>query len=384
MEYVISSEKRPIKMWTWDLEGDGLQQAMNTANLPFTFRHVAMMPDAHMGYGVPIGTVFASTGPVVVGAVGLDIACGMGAVKTSLTDLDLPTLKTLMGLIRRDIPVGFNKHKNRQDMPYELTEGGGLITNSRLVQSSYQLGTLGGGNHFIEIQKGSDGFIWIMVHSGSRNVGKRVADHYDKLAREMNQRCYSSVPDAWKLAFLPRGTEEYEDYLSEMDYCVQFAFHNRLRMMEVIKGHMHDLTGCDFGELINIAHNFAAMEHHFGKNVLVHRKGATRAYKGELGIVPGSQGSKSYIVSGLGNKDSFMSCSHGAGRKMGRNAAKIALDLDAEVKMLEDQGILHSIRGIDNLDEAAGAYKDISVVMENQSDLVEIVVELSPLAVVKG
>ena len=384
MEKVIGTENRPIKMWLNEIEEGALQQARNVANLPFVFKHVALMPDAHVGYGVPIGCILASEGPVVPFAIGSDVACGMGAVKTSLTEIDLSTLKTLMGLIRRDIPVGFNKHKNRQDMPHELTEGGGLITKSRRVESSYQLGTLGSGNHFIEIQRGSDGYIWIMVHSGSRNLGKQVADHYDKLAKELNEKWFSSVPKEWKLAFLPRDTEEFDAYLAEMNYCVDFAFYNRQRMMDVIKGHLHDLTGCDFGELINIAHNYAAMENHFGKNVLVHRKGATRARKDELGIVPGSQGTQSYIVRGRGNKDSFMSCSHGAGRKMGRRAAKENLDLDAEVKFLEDQGILHSVRGLGQLDEAPGAYKDIDVVMANQEDLVEIVVELSPLAVVKG
>jgi tRNA-splicing ligase RtcB len=385
MKRVIGTEKHPIKLWTDDLGEKEMAQARNVANLPFLFKHFSLMPDGHMGYGAMIGSVFATTGPVIPGAVGSDVSCGMGAVRTSLTHVDTPTLKKLLGLMRRDIPVGFAKRKQRIHLPFELSQGAGLVTSSELVNSSYQLGTLGSGNHFEQISIGSDGYIWLMVHSGSRHTGKLVCDHYDALARDLNQKYFSSVPDKWKLAFLPYDSEEHHQYMAEMNWCMEYAFHNRRVMLDIIKEHLFDLVGgCDFDDTINIAHNFAALEHHFGRNVLVHRKGATRAYEGELGIVPGSQGTPSYIVRGKGEVQSFKSCSHGAGRTMGRRAAKENLDLATEIKILEDQGILHSIRGKAQLDEATSAYKDISVVMENQVDLVDIVVELSPLAVVKG
>ena len=386
MNKVIGTEKHPIKIWAAnELSEDEMTQARNVANLPFGFKHFSLMPDAHLGYGAMIGSVFAAQGAVVPFLIGSDIACGMGAVRTSVTDLDTPTLKKLLGLIRRDIPVGYNKRKQRIHLPMELTDGGGEVTGGELVNASYQLGTLGGGNHFIEVQEGSDGYIWLMVHSGSRHTGKLVCDHYHAVARDLNKMYYSEVDDKWNLAFLPYDTDEYHEYLSEMNWCMEYAFHNRRVMLDIITDHLYDLVGgCEFDDTINIAHNYAAMEHHFGHNVLVHRKGATRAYEGELGIVPGSQGTCSYIVRGKGERQSFKSCSHGAGRKMGRKYAKKHLDLAAEIKILEDQGILHSIRGKGQLDEATGAYKDISVVMAAQEDLVDIVVELSPLAVVKG
>jgi tRNA-splicing ligase RtcB len=364
---------------------DELVQARNVANLPFAFKHTVELPDRHFGYGVMIGTVFASTGPVVPYAVGSDVACGMGAVRTSLTHLGRDTLKKLLGLMRRDIPVGYNKHKHPKDLPMNLTMDPPIIVQTEIDNAALQLGTLGSGNHFMEIQKGDDGRIWMMVHSGSRHTGKVVCDHYNAAARKLNQKYYSSVPDNWHLAFLPPDTAAYYDYMAEMQWCMDYAFENRREMLRVIKEHLFDLVGgCEFDDTINIAHNYAAMEHHFGKNVLVHRKGATRAYEGELGIIPGCQGDKSYIVRGKGEVQSFKSCSHGAGRAMGRKAAKQTLDLDAEVKFLEDQGILHSIRGRGQLDEAKGAYKNISDVMAGQTDLVDIVAELTPLGGVKG
>jgi len=315
-----------------------------------------------------------------------------------------------MGLIRERIPVGFAHHKEAQDevlMPrVDTVTGRNDSTPDRcrypIVSREYasalrQIGTLGGGNHFIEIQKGSDGHIWIMIHSGSRNIGKQVADHYNKLAVSLNEKWHSAVPKEWELAFLPLESEEGQAYIQEMEYCVDFALANRKLMMERIKEIFMDLTslrdltrvrdgGTDnlFPEFVNIAHNYATMENHFGQNVLIHRKGATLAREGTIGIIPGSQGTKSYIVRGKGNKDSFESCSHGAGRKMGRKEAERSLDLAAEIKRLDDQGVVHSVRHASDLDEAPGAYKDIDVVMKNQDDLVEILVELTPLGVVKG
>ena len=384
MKNVVSSEKRPIKLWLDDIEDGAMEQAKNLANLPFIFRHVALMPDAHQGYGMPIGGVMATQGVIVPNAVGVDIGCGMCAVKTTLTDIDTESLKKMMNKIRQAVPVGFKRHSAPQDGMIDLKEGC-IIAEREYANAHTSLGTLGGGNHFIEFQKGNDGFVWIMIHSGSRNLGKQVADHYNKLAVDLNERWRSEVPKEWQLAFLPLDTDEGQAYISEMNYCVDFALANRRLMMERIKGIIADgKQDTSFGEMINIAHNYAAMENHFGKNVMVHRKGATKATAEHLGIIPGSQGTASYIVKGKGNLESFQSCSHGAGRRMGRKQAQRELSLAEEVKRLDDLGVIHAIRNEKDLDEAAGAYKDISVVMANQADLVDIEVELRPLAVIKG
>jgi len=397
---VISTEKTPIKIWATDLEQGALEQAKNLANLPFVFKHIAIMPDSHQGYGMPIGGVMAADKVVVPNAVGVDIGCGMCAVKTSLTDIDQETLKKIMGEIRKVIPVGFDKHKKEQDDNLMPKLGIRPVHSMEIVKQEYDnalksLGTLGGGNHFIEIQKGSDGHIWIMIHSGSRNLGKQVADHYNKLAVVLNKKWFSSVPKEWELAFLPIDSEEGQAYIREMNYCVEFALANRELMMdrimfifsEVLEGILNNgeiKSWFHFDAPINIAHNYARMENHFGQNVMVHRKGATLATEDTIGIIPGSQGTKSYIVQGLGNKDSFNSCSHGAGRKMGRKEAQRNLCLEDEIESLDKLGVIHSIRGKGDLDEAPGSYKNIEEVMENQKDLVKILVELSPLAVVKA
>ena len=224
-----------------------------------------------------------------------------------------------------------------------------------------------------------------MVHSGSRNLGKQVADHYNKEAKILNERYFSSVPKEWDLAFLPFDDPLSKAYLDEMWYCVNYALLNRREMIsDICDIFRESFKEIYFNSEINIAHNYANLENHFGQNVLVHRKGATSAKEGEVGIIPGSQGSSSYIVKGLGNRESFNSCSHGAGRKMGRKDAEKRLNLEGEQKLLDDKGILHSVRNINDLDEAPGAYKDIDNVMEEQKDLVEIIVKLEPLAVIKG
>ncbi|MFX1536789.1 MAG: RtcB family protein [Promethearchaeota archaeon] len=397
MKQVTNTERLPIKLWLDDIEDGALKQAKNLANLPFAFHHIAIMPDCHQGYGCPIGSVVALDGQIIPFLVGVDIGCGMCAVKTSLTDIDTDTLKKIMGEIRKAIPVGFNKHKEKQEERLMPMLGSGdfakhvsgvcKIADQEWNNALLSLGTLGGGNHFIEIQKGDDGHIWIMIHSGSRNLGKQVADHYNKLAVELNEKWHSEVPKEWELAHLPVDSEEGQAYIREMNYCVEFALANRKLMMERVTNCMHAILGQDgFGveDLINIAHNYATQEHHFGKNVWVHRKGATLAREGTIGIIPGSQGTKSYIVRGKGNKESFESCSHGAGRVMGRKQAQRELSLEDEIKNLDDKGVIHSIRNIKDLDEAPSAYKPIDVVMENQKDLVEILVELTPLAVIKG
>lgn len=390
MRQVISEGCRvPIKLWLGDIEENALAQARNLANLPFIFKHVALMPDCHSGYGMPIGGVIATIGVVIPNAVGVDIGCGMCAVKTSLTEMKTDTLKKIMSGIRELIPLGFDHHRQAQDeqlmpLPDKVPENG--IVHRQFTAAKKQIGSLGGGNHFIEIQKGSDNHIWIMIHSGSRNIGLKVAEHYNKVAEKLNERWYTSVDKKQDLAFLPIETLEAKDYMAEMQYCVDFAFANRFLMMERIKSVFAEITGDGFSavEFINIAHNYARWESHFGTNVIVHRKGATSAREGEIGIIPGSQGTKSYIVRGKGNAESFASCSHGAGRLLGRKQAQRELVLEDEIEKLNSQGIVHSIRSIRDLDEAPGAYKNIDVVMENQTDLVDVLVELNPLAVIKG
>lgn len=391
MKQIIKTEKKPIKLWLDDMDVGAMEQARNIANLPFIHQHIAIMPDAHLGYGMPIGGVMATEGVVIPNAVGVDIGCGMCAQQTSLHSLDSDKLRSLLSLIRKSIPLGFKHHKGPQDhrlMPKPKSKI--PIDDLQIVSHEYknartQLGTLGGGNHFIEIQKGSDGFIWIMIHSGSRNLGYKVANYYNKLAGKMSNRFGSGIPKNWQLAFLPVDSEEGRQYLLEMEYCVDFARANRKLMMERVKDALLILFApVHFGRFINIAHNYAGRETHFHREVWVHRKGATRAREGEIGIIPGSQGTPSYLVRGKGNRESFTSCSHGAGRKMGRKQAQRSLNLHDEQKRLEDQGILHAIRGKRDLDEAPGAYKDVDEVVENQLDLVEVIVTLKPLAVVKG
>lgn len=390
---------------TWlpqsETEESAADQIFNLTRLPFRHKHVAVMPDCHAGCGMPIGTVLATKGVIIPNAVGVDIGCGMCAVRTSLKDLDKDTLKKIMGEIRKAIPVGFNKHKKVQhesNMPdciaRVVADKENYVVARNYENALKSLGTLGGGNHFIEIQEGSDGYIWIMIHSGSRNLGNQVAKHYDKIAQKINQDNFSIVDKDWGLAFLKADSKEGKDYISEMQYCVDYAKANRNLMMERVKeiffgefgnGKYEDsVVGISFDAPIDIAHNYAALENHLGSNVWVHRKGATRARLGEVGIIPGSQGSKSYIVRGLGNKLSYESCSHGAGRKMSRGKARAELDLKAEQEHLDLLGVLHSVRGKDNLDEAPSAYKDIEEVMKHQKDLVDISVILVPLAVIKG
>ena len=386
----ISTERLPIKMWLPEVEEGALMQARNLANLPFAFRHIALMPDCHQGFGMPIGGVLATSEVVIPNAVGVDIGCGMCAVQTSVQEISRQSLKGIMADIRQLIPLGFRHHKHGQDeslMPDREAFHGPMPVVEREYHSALrQVGTLGGGNHFIEVQKGSDGHIWIMVHSGSRNIGKQVADHYNRLAIELNQKWKSPVSKSVQLAYLPLDSEEGRQYMREMGYCVSFAFANRKLMMDQITVVFADHLGAGFraGPMINIAHNYAAREQHFSREVMVHRKGATKASTDTVGIIPGSQGANSYIVKGKGNKDSFESCSHGAGRVMGRKEAIRSLDLKEEIRKLDEKGVIHAIRSQRDLEEAASAYKDINQVMSYQQDLVEVITELQPLAVIKG
>ena len=342
---------RPVKIWTNDVEETAMRQIENLTTLPFLHHHLAIMPDVHAGMGMPIGGVLACDGAVIPNAVGVDIGCGMCAVKTNWKMEDLPPhviRKEIMKGIRARIPLGMEHHKEAQDAKY-LPQGHDIdkmeIVKRRQHSILHEVGTLGGGNHFIELQKDEEGNLWIMIHSGSRNLGKQVGDYYNKIAVSLNEKWHSVVSPEIRLPFLPHGTREFGAYWNEMKYCIDFALCNRRLMMERIQEVIADsLKGIEFEPMINIAHNYAAFEHHFGKDVIVHRKGATLAREGVIGIIPGSQGTASYIVEGLGNPDSFCSCSHGAGRVLSRKAAIKTLDMDAEVRNLEAKGIIHAIR----------------------------------------
>lgn len=382
----VNAENRvPIKMWLDDIEDGAMAQARNLANLPFVVSHLALMPDCHQGYGMPIGGVMATKGVVVPNAVGVDIGCGMLAMKTSIKELREWEAQEIIGLIRKAVPVGFKSHSKPQTgMPPTHTRDRNMpIVARELAKARKSLGTLGGGNHFIELQLDEEECLWVMIHSGSRNLGLQVAKYYNDMAKELNAKWFSSVPVKHDLAFIPTDSEEGSEYMGEMSYCIQYALANRLAMLERVKECIEEVcAGEDFETPINIAHNYARLEHHFGKNVIVHRKGATSAREGEIGIIPGSQGTASYIVRGLGNPQSFTSCSHGAGRRMGRKQATRELDLAEQIALMH--GITHGIRTVKDLDEAPGAYKDIDKVMSNQEDLVEIITKLRPIASVKG
>ncbi|MCR4769895.1 MAG: RtcB family protein [Bacteroidaceae bacterium] len=381
----------PVKIWTDNVDEKAMEQIENLATLPFLFHHLAIMPDVHAGMGMPIGGVLACRDAVIPNAVGVDIGCGMCAVKTNWKVSDIPIevlRKKIMRGIRERIPLGMNHHKRAQDEKY-LPEGYDIdkleVVKLRQHSIRYEVGTLGGGNHFIELQKDEEGTLWIMIHSGSRNLGKQVGDFYNKIAATLNERWYSVVSPEIRLPFLPRETSEFGKYWNEMMYCIDFALCNRKLMMERIEEVLADtLNGIEFEPMINIAHNYAAIENHFGQNVIVHRKGATLAREGVIGIIPGSQGTASYIVEGLGNPDSFCSCSHGAGRLMSRTMAIKTLDMRQEVEQLEAKGIVHAIRSQDDMQEASGAYKDIEEVIANEADLVKVKTRLLPVAVIKG
>jgi len=390
MKKVINVGRVPAKLWLDDMEPACLEQVVRLTELPFAFHHVAVMPDAHAGMGMPIGGVLATNNVVVPNAVGVDIGCGMCSVKTSLKAKMLGQGKRqeLLERTKCVIPTGFDHHPERQDEslvpPLENYDIDNMpVVKNQYEAALYQVGTLGGGNHFIEIQASAEDDVYIMLHSGSRNLGKQVAEYYNKIALFWNEKWFSESEEG--LAFLPIEFPEAKRYLQEMQYCVDFGFANRKLMMSRVCQQIKEMfPEASFEPMINIAHNYAAWENHFGKNVLVHRKGATRAREGEICLIPGSQGTRSYIARGLGNKESFCSCSHGAGRRMSRREAVRSLNLQAEIKLMEEQGIINCISSQADLDEAASAYKDIAQVIANERDLIEPVVELSPLLVLKA
>ena len=398
-----------IKSWTngVNFEEQAREQLRNIASLPFIFKHIAAMPDVHLGKGATIGSVVATKGAIIPAAVGVDIGCGMNAVRLSLTANDLPdSLVNVRGMIERMVPVGHEYHNRSRlgskwhvktdkllnNVNQQLDPGMRKLLEKHPTigkmgrdfedRAYRQIGTLGGGNHFIEICLDENDDVWIMLHSGSRNPGNCIGRYFIELAKKEMERFYINLPDK-DLAYLPEGTEHYDDYIEAVSWAQDFAYRNRQVIMELVitalEGKLPPFKITK--EAINCHHNYVSMENHFGSNVLVTRKGAVRARVGDYGIIPGSMGAKSFIVRGLGNKDSFNSCSHGAGRKLSRTAAKKQFTVEdheratAGVECRKDEGVL---------DETPGAYKDIDAVMAAQSDLVEIVHTLKQVVCVKG
>lgn len=403
------AQRVPIKVWLRsvdDIDETCLQQALNLANLPFAFRHIALMPDTHSGYGMPIGGVFASSEVIIPNAVGVDIGCGMGFVHTNvqaklLRDVVTPqgTLaQSLVGQIMRDIPQGFDHHKVPQKSefldryPVQSLYHYGRDKLPQIDEAYLQLGTLGGGNHFIELQEDEEGYLGIMVHTGSRNVGFKVANYFNRLAKDLNYQHKSEVPAHFDLAYLPLETKEARGYIEWMNFALEFARHNRAQIMRrvqdiVVRGLKQHagIKDIQLSKEVNAHHNYAAQERHFGQDVWVHRKGAIRARQGELAIIPGAMGSSSYIVEGLGNPESFFSASHGAGRVMGRKEAVRTYGVDEVLADFKAKNvILGKKRKGDTAEEYYKAYKDIEEVMADQMDLVKPVLKVKTVAVVKG
>lgn len=382
----IETEKLPILSWCNAPEETAIAQAKNLANLPFAVSRIALMPDTHMGYGMPIGGVLATRGVIIPNAVGADIGCGMIAVKTHLTTKEATPewLQKIRTILKGVIPMGVNRNAvqcPREDMP-EMRIYSPVI-ESCFNKARTQMGTLGSGNHFIEIQKDKENRIWIMIHSGSRNMGKKTGDYFNEIAKEYLRHAYSKVEKSWELDFLPADHPSGREYIGAMQYCVEYARLNRQTMMRKALEAM-GAPSRSIKEAIDIKHNYAECVEEAGEMVWLHRKGAISAKAGEIGIIPGSQGTKSYIVEGLGNKASFCSSSHGAGRRMSRKQAMRELVVEEEIGRMDKMGIIHGIKSSEDMDEAPSAYKDIDVVMAEQQDLTKIKEELTPLMVIKG
>jgi len=392
MKRVITKENsRPIKIWADDLDDRSEQQLCNVAALPFIHHHVAAMPDVHLGLGATIGSVIPTRDAIIPAAVGVDLGCGMVAVRTSLTASQLPdSLKDLRNSIERGVPLGpgagHHPKKLREQAIVKLTDSVDAFAKKyeSLVTEKWvkQLGSLGGGNHFIEVCLDESDAVWVMLHSGSRGFGNRIGQHFIASAKNEMERWHISLPDK-NLAYLPSGTTLFDDYVEAVELAQDYARINREEMLAIVLDSLREHLP-QFGltkEAINCHHNYVERENHFGKNVWVTRKGAIRARKGDLGIIPGSMGAKSFIVRGKGNKESFCSCAHGAGRKMSRMQATRQF---TEADMIKQTMGVECRKDAGVIDEIPGAYKDIDVVMENQSDLVEVVHTLKQVLCVKG
>lgn len=387
---VINDEgSRPIKVWTTDVEESAMQQLRNMAKMPFIAGNgVACMPDVHAGIGATIGTVIATDKAIIPAAVGVDIGCGMNAIRLSLQAADLPdSLLAIRNQIERDVPLGTGGNHQNADRHEGLTNGLDRILAKHPGLASKnvwgQIGTLGSGNHFIELCLDENQDVWIMLHSGSRGTGNMIGRYFIEKAKKRMEQYFITLPDG-DLAYFPEETDGFNDYVEAVLWAQDYALENRKRMMELVLAALKRHIGKAFSitqEAINCHHNYVEKENHFGRNLWVTRKGAIRARVGDLGIIPGSMGAKSFIVRGKGHPESYCSCSHGAGRKMGRKQAERVFTLDdlkaqtAGVECRKDAAVI---------DEIPGAYKDIDEVMANQSDLVEIVHTLKQVMCVKG
>jgi len=392
----------PIKRWTRGVQlGDvAHEQLRNTAKMPFLHKHLAVMPDVHWGMGATIGSVLATTGAIIPAAVGVDIGCGMMAVRTTLTADQLPdNLAVLRSDIEASVPHGRTAHGGKtdrgawHDIPPEVAACWSnisfrydcLITEhpkAKAFNTDRHLGTLGTGNHFIEVCLDEEDRVWAMLHSGSRGCGNRIGTYFIGRAKKEMERWFIHLPDK-DLAYLVEGSDLFEDYIKAVGWAQEYASLNREIMMRAVLAAMkRKLAPFDLGEMaVNCHHNYVAREHHFGKNVWLTRKGAVRAREGDLGIIPGSMGAKSYIVRGKGNPDSFNSCAHGAGRSMSRGDAKRRFTLEDHAKATEG---VECRKDVGVIDETPMAYKDIGAVMAAQRDLVEVVHTLRQVVCVKG
>ncbi len=374
------------------IEDSAMQQIENLSRMPFIFKHVAVMPDCHFGMGATVGSVIPTNRAIIPAAVGVDIGCGMIAVKTPLTREDLPEdLSDIRKAIEHQVPLSAG-HYNRsikktakpriEQLEAKAAELERLDFYDKLDKNwRKQLGSLGSGNHFIEVVLDEEGYAWAFLHSGSRGVGNRIAAHHIKIAKALMEKWYINLPDA-DLAYLVEDTPEFDDYLKDLDWAQEFALLNREEMMERIIRLLQYRCG-DFEpvETIQCHHNFTQREHHFGRNILVSRKGAIEAREGQLGLIPGSMGTRSYVVRGKGNAASFNTAPHGAGRRLSRNKARNAFTMDDFDRDMEG---IEVNRSEAFLDELPGAYKDIDLVMEQSAGLVEILHTFRQIVNVKG
>jgi tRNA-splicing ligase RtcB len=381
----------PIKSWAPEVEGSALEQATNLSNLPFALRHVALMPDAHTGYGMPIGGVLFADMAVVPYAIGVDIGCGVVLVETDLTveTLSAAELQATLEAIAAGVPVGMSGQPKRVDREVAVAEIGidlpDSVTPTWFDRALNQLGTLGSGNHFLELQRDEAGAVFVMLHSGSRSLGKTICDAFHKRALAENERWHSALPHP-ELAYLPVGTDGFIGYWAAMTFALRFAEVNRSRMLDVVEAAFgaHTRVG-RFDRVVDVHHNYAVWENHFGTNGIVHRKGAVRARAGETVLIPGSMGTASYVAEGRGNAESFETCQHGAGRAMSRTAArksKTSTEVYDEMAALGVTLLSGDPKTV--AEEAAFAYKDIEAVMAASTSLVRPIRRLTPLGVVKG
>ena len=409
--FVINEEENhvPIKVWVEnieDIEENCIEQAYHLAKLPFVKKWVALMPDTHTGMGMPIGGVIATDGVIIPHAVGSDIGCGMIFIETDFKASVLKEVQTgsgsllqaIIGAVQRNVPVGRVHHKKMQ--PSEvLTKAMKEIDKylkaptllPQIEDAFYQMGTLGGGNHFIEFQEDEDGMLCIMIHTGSRYLGKQIGDYFNEIAKDLNAKWYSQVPENYGLAFLPTMSDEGRLYLDYMNLALDFARENRetimARVMEMVSHFAEKYCEQEvhYSNKLNVHHNYAALELHYGQYLWVHRKGAISAKLGEKGIIPGAMGSYSYIVEGKGNEESFMSSSHGAGRVYSRTRAKELYSVETVMCDLKEQDvILGKSNKKDVAEECRFAYKDIESVIANQIDLIIPIKKLKTIGVIKG